>query len=129
MKYQKIFVVCPGNSVTGGPEAIHQLVHDARELGVNAYVSYHPFGTSFTCPAAYAHYNAPHALPEDREGNLVILSEKYTREAQDFKNAAVGIWWLSVDNYYAKTNGSLWRAVMSYIRSYRRRLSMKQLKN
>lgn len=36
----KIFVACPANSKTGGPELLHQLVHELNKLGLDAYMYY-----------------------------------------------------------------------------------------
>lgn len=49
-KYKKIIVICPGNSVTGGPEALHNLVHDMVRLGLPAGICYFPFDKKFNIP-------------------------------------------------------------------------------
>lgn len=100
MKYKKIFVVCGGNVVTGGPELLHQLVHELREFAADAYIAYAPFSRIFQTPSQYKKYNCPQLDIEDEMDNLVIFPEGMTRYSFLIKRAQIGIWWLSVDNYY-----------------------------
>lgn len=95
----RIEVVCPGNSTTGGPEAMHQLVDALRGLGHEARIVYFPFDRQFARPDAYAGYDAPQGAPTDRPSTLVILPENKIHFARDFTSAQIAVWWLSVDNY------------------------------
>lgn len=95
----KLVVVCPANAVTGGPEAMHQLVHTANhvERG-SAAILYWPFLPQ-TTPQPYQHYVCPKILrdqvPEDA---LVVFPEIWPEIAHTFKNRCA-LWWLSVDNF------------------------------
>jgi hypothetical protein len=95
----KLVVVCPANAVTGGPEAMHQLVHIANhvERG-SAAILYWPFAPH-TTPQPYQHYVCPKILrdqvPEDA---LVVLPEIWPEMAHTFKNRCA-LWWLSVGNF------------------------------
>lgn len=95
----KLVVVCPANAVTGGPEAMHQLVHTANhvERG-SAAILYWPF-LPHTTPKPYQHYVCPKVLrdqvPEDA---LVVLPEIWPEVAHTFKNRCA-LWWLSVGNF------------------------------
>ena len=95
----KLVVVCPANAVTGGPEAMHQLVHTANhvERG-SAAILYWPFLPQ-TTPQPYQHYVCPKILrdqvPEDA---LVVFPEIWPDVAHTFKNRCA-LWWLSVDNF------------------------------
>jgi hypothetical protein len=74
-KFNKILVVCPANVVTGGPEALHQLVAHMRSLGLPAYIVYLPFDELAQTPMPYKKYQAPVALYEDSFDQLVIFPE------------------------------------------------------
>jgi len=95
----KLVVVCPANAVTGGPEAMHQLVHTANRIKRgSAAILYWPFVPQ-TTPEPYQHYVCPKILrdqvPEDA---LVVLPEIWPEVAHTFKNRCA-LWWLSVDNF------------------------------
>ena len=45
--YRTVLIACPGNAMTAGPEAIHQLASDLIRLGHNAAVVYFPFSKEF----------------------------------------------------------------------------------
>lgn len=98
-RYRKVFVMAPANTVTGGPEALHQLVDAIRALGGEAFVSYYPHGTAADTPQDYRRYNVVQAAPEDEPGNLMVLPETQPLMAREFARAKVGIWWLSIDNF------------------------------
>lgn len=140
---KKIIVVAPGGATTGGPEALHQLVHELRFLGKSAFISYLPSNRQFETPVPYCKYNTPQHRLADEVGNMIILPEVCTSLATKLKFAHCGIWWLSVDNYLNTPydgctkylpNPTLfqkpsqypwwyWRAVLRGARSYKENLS------
>jgi len=99
-KYEKIFVLCHGGSVTGGPEAAHQLVDRLRSMGARAFVSYTPLERKFEVPEAFRVYNVEPAIPEDLPGNIIIVPETSTTLLEQFSRAKIAIWWLSVDAFF-----------------------------
>lgn len=99
---KKIFVCCPGDTVTGGPELLHQLVDSLREIEKEAYICYFPFNKKFIRPKPYQHYNTPQSTPVDSENSTIILPEVATNLSRHFKKSNIAIWWLSVDNYLNK---------------------------
>ena len=117
---QKIFVCC-SQAVTGGPELLHQLVHELRCIGREAYISYYPFEHEFSTPIAYQKYNAPQRKIEDEKDCFVVIPEAATWIVRDIKKAKIGIWWLSVDNYLQAKHQSkikdLYRRYKSLLRS------------
>lgn len=115
----RIYVCCPGDAVTGGPELLHQLVHALRGMGRDAFITYFPFDHRFEKPAAYVAYDAPSAPVEDVPGSTVILPEVATHLARCLQHACVFVWWLSVDNYYVIFRDS---AVLDLVRRVRSRL-------
>lgn len=108
-------MVAPANAVTGGPEALHQLVDAIRQSGGEAYVSYYPFGVWADIPEEYRRYDVVQALPEDASGNLVVLPEIVPRMAQEFSRATVAIWWLSVDNFLQLDDRPRWDELQRHV--------------
>ncbi|MFY9514374.1 MAG: hypothetical protein WAQ05_25690 [Rubrivivax sp.] len=96
-------VACPAGLVTGGPEALHQLAHTARTLGIDArmvYLGAAKASTGDRTPEPYRIY-APvvDASLDDSPGTLVIVPETETPRLRAVRRAARAIWWLSIDNY------------------------------
>lgn len=98
-QFNKILVVCPSGAVTGGPEALHQLVDHMNDLGLPAHIVYLPFDEPAQAPEPYQHYKAPVASYEDIPGNLIIFPEVYPMLALKVKHAQAGLWWLSLENF------------------------------
>lgn len=105
---EKIIVLCPGGSVTGGPELLHQLVHELRESNQDAYVSYYPFGVGFSKPSAYDCYDAPQSDMIDEEGVGIVVPEISTSYLRKTTRATKFVWWLSVDNYIGTKHKGFW---------------------
>lgn len=103
---QKI-IVCSPHAVTGGPELLHQLVHELREMGRNAYIAYYPFEQTFDCPEPYKKYNAPQGPLIDEVDTFVLVPEPATWIIKRLNKAKVGVWWLSVDNYFLAQHQSM----------------------
>lgn len=104
--YKKILIVCPAGAVTGGPEALHQLVNHMKTLGLPAYMCYLPFSQPSSAPAPYAHYKTTSAPYEDVAGNLIIFPEVYPMLALKVKHAKAGLWWLSLENFLERRHVS-----------------------
>jgi hypothetical protein len=97
--YKKIQVVSLNSAVTGGPEALHHLVHELNSLGIRAEIIYFPFDQDCTVPDQYTDFCKQPGRLEDSIGNLVVFPEILPIEALKIKNADAAIWWLSVDNF------------------------------
>jgi len=92
----KMVVVSPNVAVTGGVEALHQLVSTANELEPgSAAIFYYPQPSTHN---AYSRYNCPvvECVPVDV---LVVLPEIWPHLAQQFAANRCALWWLSVDNF------------------------------
>ncbi len=100
MKYKKLIILCKGDSVTGGSELVHQLCHELSYLKLDSYICYYPFDKTYEIPNEYSIYNAKKISLIDHPDNLIILPEVATRYAFNISKSKIGIWWLSVDNYY-----------------------------
>jgi len=123
-------IVCCSKGVSGGPELLHQLVHELRANGREAYIAYYPFNISFSCPEAYKRYDAPQAQLSDEYGTFVVVPETATWIAKYVKKARVGIWWLSVDNYFLASHNSVIKDLYFRYKSLvRARLPIFRLRN
>ena len=108
-RYRKVLVVCPGNAMTAGPEALHQLVAEMNRLGLGAEIVYHPFDTVFETPAPYRKHGAPVGRYADEAGTLVLFPEIFTTLALRVRQAEPAIWWMSVNNFTGERYGRPWR--------------------
>lgn len=103
MKFKKIYVFCPNDIVTGGPDALHQIVYYLKEIGLNAEIVYYAFSKKheFSIPEAYKTYISgfitENEFVDDVE-NIVVLPEHAVDKLKFLKKSKVFIWWLSVDN-------------------------------
>ena len=116
--YKKVYVCCPGNAMTAGPEAIHQLVADLNRLGQPSAVVYFPFESNFSTVPAYQKYQAPVAKYVDEKDSLIILPEIVTTYAFNVRNAKVAIWWMSVNNFTCQRYGYVWRDKLRYFKYF-----------
>jgi len=106
----KIYIACPANVATGGPELLHQLAyHFVNDLEVDAFMYYYDFDSQkFKTPVhkEYERYNVPYILEipenEDSEKNIFIVPEVQNAILlfQRFRHIRKGVYFLSVDNYY-----------------------------
>lgn len=97
-----VIVVAPGGVTTGGPEALHQLVDSINRQGGSAGILYWPPKDDWVTPERYRGYRAPIVTMDAAPtANVVVLSEIATHLRPRFPASSVGIWWLSVDNFFA----------------------------
>lgn len=96
----KIIIFCPPNSVTGGPEALHQLADKLYRLEVkNVFMHYIP-GKKNAKPENYNVYQTTEiANVEDKPENILIIPESMTFLVKKYPKSQKIIWWLSVDFY------------------------------
>ncbi len=117
-EYSRILVCCPGSVVTGGPELLHQLVHELRTLGHNAYITYYPFDQQWNQPIEYTMYDAPQVQFADAPGQLTIIPETATWISRKVNYSTLAIWWLSVDNYYERSRESTLMDIYKHMKGY-----------
>ncbi|MEJ6023160.1 hypothetical protein [Ramlibacter sp. PS4R-6] len=113
-RYARVLVVCPGNAMTAGPEALHQLVGEMNRLGQPAAIVYHPFDREFETPAPYRQHGAPVARYAQEAGTLVVFPEIFTTLALRAAPADAAIWWMSVNNFTGERYGNAWRDRLRY---------------
>lgn len=106
-KNTKIYVACPANVATGGPELLHQLVYELNKLGLKSFMYYY-YKKKEISPIheAYIKYKNPFVDEiEDNKDNVIITPERNTGIIYHYKDIQKVIWWLSVDNYYKLFEG------------------------
>lgn len=100
-KNSVIYVLCPGDLVTGGPDALHQLVYYLTKLGYNAKISYYG-NEKATCPELYKKYSPSVTplcdIPDERQ-NVVVCPESSTYLLERYNRAQKCVWWLSYGYY------------------------------
>lgn len=111
----KVYMLCPGNIHSGGPELCHQLVSQLIRLGVDAYMFYLPnlqgtFDRRNPVDEFYVKYHVPYVFQIEETGhNVLILNESANWAYFTYKYIRKIFWWMSVDNYI-KDISSLIRA-------------------
>lgn len=104
----KIFILCPANLSTGGPEELHQLGSQLNAIGNKAFMCYDQYDAEkHTTPVHdnYEKYNVPFCFEvENTKNHIVIFPETYSYKLWDkeFSETQRVIWWLSVV-FYLKT--------------------------
>ncbi|MBQ0945953.1 hypothetical protein KAK07_21610 [Ideonella sp. 4Y16] len=99
----KVHVLCPASSVTGGPEALHQLVDAGQRLGYDMAMLYLPEDDPDPTPAVFRMYQ-PRVVKEivDSPDSVVVVPETGTLQLLELKHATRALWWLSVEHYFSR---------------------------
>ena len=104
MSHVKTYVLCPSGLVTGGAEALHQLVDAINGSGGKAYIVYYNFVSERIiprrCPLEYLHYQLRYAesIPDYRNVNVVV-PEVSPNLLYTYRNSKRFLWWLSLDYF------------------------------
>lgn len=104
----KIYIACPANTATGGPELLHQLVHELVNLGFDAYMYYYRRTENINpIHEAYLSYNNKYINDiADIQKNILIVPETNTELLYQYNEIQKVIWWLSVDNHFSFLNSN-----------------------
>lgn len=97
-----IYIFCPANFATGGPEALHQLGNRLMSLGFQVYMHYFYFNGGNPVHESYKKYNLPYTKEVlNNKENYIITPETYLEPIFNLKYKSIKkiIWWLSVTNY------------------------------
>lgn len=99
-----IYVFCPAHIVTGGIEAVHQLVDKLRTFGHDARIVTLPAVTNPRL-LQYRNYDVAFAdAVEDHSRNVLIATEVNPRQLDHYSRIQKAVWWLSVDNHEASSD-------------------------
>jgi hypothetical protein len=96
--FKAIHVLYPRGLRTGGPEALHQLVHTLRGLGQEAYLTPLPRTAGTPRVTEYAHYDAPERPFEDAAEVALLAPETNVADMRPARKATRICWWLSIDS-------------------------------
>lgn len=98
----KVYVVCPYGLITGGPDALHQMVYYLNVIGCKATIVYSDIKShKYKIPQPYQIYTDNYLLLdeiEDNKNNVVVVPETENNLLNRYINVKKYIWWLSVDN-------------------------------
>jgi hypothetical protein len=96
-----IYVFCPAHIVTGGIEAVHQLVDKLRTFGHDARIVPLP-AVSNPLLLQYRNYDVAFAdAVDDHSRNVLIATEVNPGQLNRYSRIQKAVWWLSVDNHDA----------------------------
>jgi len=116
-RYESVVIICP-ETITGGPEALHQLGHSINRLGGHAVMAYYGaqnlqvinsnlIGMSSPRDEFRSHYQCYSPITVEsialNDRTLVVFPEIFPIEALNFRWSHRAIWWLSVDHAMDKT--------------------------
>lgn len=98
-----IYVVCPANIASGGPELLHQLGSELIRQGfvANMYYYNRKHGVN-PVPKVYQKYLVPYVdAIRDSSQNILIIPETLSILCSKIGGESIRkiLWWLSVDNY------------------------------
>ena len=104
-----IYIACPAQMCSGGPELSHQLCHAINVMDRAGKMCYYS-AFRFSEPAAavrerYGKYGTKTEVCTetiDRRENLLIVPETAIRLAYMREHCAVAVYWMSVDNYFVR---------------------------
>lgn len=115
--YGKIAVLAPSGIQTGGPELLHQLVHEIRRQGGDAYIHYVP-DPEAPVPERYRVYDTPQMKNlKLGKNDCLVAPETMVRQIPLFSKAERFIWWLSFDFFLSQRTGAKRLAANTYKRS------------
>ena len=104
MTNKKIYILCPPNSATGGPEALHQLGHILKEMNCDVKMLYSK-RKSNPVHEFYKRYNVPYTFKAiDSANSIIVIPESMTNWIARFPLSDKKVWWLSLDFYAVLMN-------------------------
>ncbi|MGL4287791.1 MAG: hypothetical protein ACRCVA_15700 [Phreatobacter sp.] len=104
-RYRRVAVYAPSASTTGGPELLHQLVHEIRVNGGEAAIHYVPDPLA-AVPERYRIYDIPTLTAVDpADGDCIVVPETMVRQLPLWSPAERYIWWLSFDFFQSRHRG------------------------
>ncbi|MFN6337112.1 MAG: hypothetical protein ACK41W_00040 [Cyanobacteriota bacterium] len=94
-----IYIFAPAHIVTGGIEAVHQLVDKLRKFGHDARIVPLPVVKNPTL-LQYRNYEVAFAASvDDNPRNILITTEVNPKLLDHYRFIQKALWWLSVDNH------------------------------
>lgn len=100
-----VLIAAPPDSVSGGPELLHQLCYHLNRLGLDSYLYYYDETgkpVDMEAPKPYEKYGTRHVKDNfllQKESTALVIPETAIPLQRLSGNHQKYIWWLSVDNY------------------------------
>lgn len=107
--YKQIYILCPYGLVTGGSDALHQLVFYINQVHKDkaTLVYCDRKERDLSIPSSYQEYISKYALLEDipdEKDILLIVPETLYFHLDNYHNLKKYIWWLSIDKNTSQTS-------------------------
>lgn len=136
----EFIVVCPANCTTGGPEALHEFVHELNKVkDVYARIWYWDIKSYPPMPEEYRSYGCEYVtdLPRGYSGVLVV-PEIWANRVTEYRDCIRAIYWLGLDAYagwhgegeqgaFLEDRGIIHIAQSEYAYDYLRKLKVRHL--
>ena len=117
MNERAVYVLCPYGLVTGGPDALHQMVYYLNQSKIEAHLVYcDTKKRNLPIPEAYKRYVDSYSLMgdiPDSEDVCLVAPETITELLNQFRHTKKYVWWLSVQN---DTNSTIWTKIKRGLR-------------
>lgn len=115
MKFDNIYIFCPGNYKSGGPEVLHQLAYHLNKIKPHVakivYFNYKDKNTPYDSTLFNYISKEDYLLKEDldfysKKGqhNAIIFPETVPNILEQYHGYTIYFWWLSVDNFLYKNS-------------------------
>lgn len=105
-----IYIACPREMFSGGPELAHQLCYELNQMQQPAKMLYYTKAGEVTAwdvsDTAYARYQTDCARDRaeaDQPDHILVIPETAVALCSAYTRCHIHIWWMSVDNYLAAT--------------------------
>lgn len=101
-----IYILCPANAATGGPEALHQLGRELINSDYNVFMHYYDYDilkNNNPVHPNYSKYNVPFAVDVlNTQNSILIFPETVCMYlwSDNYSQTRKIIWWLSVTNFF-----------------------------
>ena len=107
-KNSVVYIACPPNIVSGGPELLHQLCYCLNRHGIRAKMYYITIQNEFyphaKAPVEFVRYQTETAEQiEDLERNVLIVPEALLFVFDRVEKVQKCIWWLGINHYLLKS--------------------------
>lgn len=101
-----IYIACPANIATGGPELLHQFAYKLKRLNLNIFMYYMNKVEKNPVHENYKEYDIKWTEEIiDNSKNIVIVPEINTPLLHEFSKIQKIVWWLSIDFYFLTLKG------------------------
>lgn len=106
MTFENIYIISPGNILSGGVSSLHNLCMALIRTGFNARMFYVDADEQFINQILGVKFNLPRKQEIiDNKNNLLIVPESLTHEFSNYQKIGKSIYWLSL-KFFAKTNNT-----------------------